>query len=725
MLLRAYRLTDKIGIAILKGGLGISLIALDGLSTLVTSARRGTGGVFGVLLIVIGGLRWLLLRIYRILAAIVIFIGGTVLGIGRIGMRASGRTAGAARSTAGDAMARRSARAELESGLAEDPLRVQNRILSGLVVVVLIVLIGVVAWATGTSTRAEIPLITGDIDLNASLEDASTTQPEQPVAALGLATPVPTATTLPEVLQVRGTLAYVVREQGQTNIWAVPVGSRTPIRLTNSAEDDRDPAWSPDGTRLAYASRQNGNWDIYVYNLASGETTRMTYNLGFEAAAQWSPDGQYLVYESYQTNTHLDIFVMRADGAEPPIRLPASSDAPDFSPAWSPDHRHIAFVSWRDGNQDIYIFSLDSGELFNFTNTPNRNEDHPAWSPDGRTLAFTAVEGGIEMIYTKSFGDPDSPAEVFRRGRTPAWSPDGNSIAFAVDTSDSTLIAVAPFVETGVTTEVIQAPVGASHPAWTVAPLPPALVNTGGVQLVSSAPLYEERVRESSSDPPYGLGAIDVNGPERPYLSERVNDSFNALRVRANEVIGWDFLGRLSDALWDMDHRPQPGEPRRNWHMTGRAVSFNRNLIVGFPPPVEIVREDTDLATYWRVYVRVADDAQNGQLGEPLRRMPWNFASAESGDVEAYEQGGRIRNQMPDGYYVDLTQLAADYGWARLPAGADWRANFNARNYWMFVKSQGLTWYDAMRELYTEGQLGGFAPTATPQPTIAPDEDQP
>jgi hypothetical protein len=224
-----------------------------------------------------------------------------------------------------------------------------------------------------------------------------------------------------------------------------------------------------------------------------------------------------------------------------------------------------------------------------------------------------------------------------------------------------------------------------------------------------------EQVQETGGDPPYELNLlIDVDAPVAA-LSDRVNDSFNALRERSNEVIGVDFLGQLEDAFWPIDRLPQPGEARRNWHMTGRAFSINRNAISGFPPPIEVVREDLDVNTYWRVYVRVADDAQDGQRGEPLRHMPWDFLSRNQGDVEAYNQGGRLRSEIPSGYYVDLTRLAADYGWDRASAGSDWRANFNAVNYWMFIKPENLSWLEAMRELWTLGQLGGFAPTEVPQ----------
>ncbi len=58
-----------------------------------------------------------------------------------------------------------------------------------------------------------------------------------------------------------------------------------------------------------------------------------------------------------------------------------------------------------------------------------------------------------------------------------------------------------------------------------------------------------------------------------------------------------------------------------------------------------------------------------------------------------------------------------DYGWRSFPAGSDWRLNFNAMNYWLFYKSDGLSWLDAMLEIWTRDQLGAFAPTPTPSPS--------
>jgi TolB protein len=484
--------------------------------------------------------------------------------------------------------------------------------------------------------------------------------------------------------------------------------------MTNSPADDRDPAWSPDGRRLAYASRRDGNWDIYIYDLVSDTTTRMTYDLGFQAGPSWSPDGRWLVYENY-VGGNLDIYVMPVEGDSVPQRLPGNSDAPDFSPAWSPLGRQIAFVSWRDGNQDIYLFSLDDQSVTNITNTPGINEDHPSWSPDGSLLAYSAVDVGREKVFVKSVENPAAPAQVLDSGRAPTWSPDGSSLVFTVDSFDSTQLIASPFaMSAGVVTTIIPVPLGASDPAWTATPLPQALVNAGGLPAPGNTPLYIEQEDARDTDPPFRLNPIPGVTVEDALLSDRVNDSFNALREAALENAGWDFLGRLDDAFWRIERPPQPGEEARSWLKTGRAFGITRSGILGSPAPLEVVREDLGVNTWWRVYVRVSQDAQAGQLGEPLRRMPWDFASRTQGDVQAYDEGGRLKRQVPEGYYIDFTQIALDYGWARMPAGTDWRANANSINYWLFNKADGLDWFAAMRELYTVDQLGGFAPTAAP-----------
>ena len=62
-----------------------------------------------------------------------------------------------------------------------------------------------------------------------------------------------------------------------------------------------------------------------------------------------------------------------------------------YSPAWSPDGTHIAFVSNRSGDGDIYVMDSDGQRPFLLTQDDNGAEDRtPAWSPDSRWIVFAS-----------------------------------------------------------------------------------------------------------------------------------------------------------------------------------------------------------------------------------------------------------------------------------------------------------------------------------------------
>jgi TolB protein len=126
-----------------------------------------------------------------------------------------------------------------------------------------------------------------------------------------------------------------------------------------------------------------------------------------------------------------------------------------------------------------------------------------------------------------------------------------------------------------------------------------------------------------------------------------------------------------------------------------------------------IVREDYGDQTYWRVYVR--ERFQDGSAGVPLDVAPWDFSSRYSGDTDAYEMGGTPLSSIPSGYWLDFTQLAAAYGWERLPALPIWRASYPAARFGEFALTNGLDWYSAMLELYPPEAL--LVPTAILPPT--------
>jgi len=708
MLLRAYRFTDRFALIALKTTLGTATLASDGVRWVLGRPTGRRSGLLGIL----GFIGSILLRLLMLIGAGVGVLAG-------LGGKAVTRGVNTAAGSAQGAMARRATRAEMRAAIPEDPLRARNRALSGLLVVALAAVIGIVIWATQPRPNNGFGLQNPDLAVaQLSNPQNATATPSDGISVVPQV--IPTVTALPAVLESRGTIAFTLRENGQTDLWAVPVTTRQPIRITNDPADERDPAWSPDGTKLAYASDRDGNWELYIYDLLTGQTRRMTFNLTYEAAPSWSPDSNWLVYETYQNRT-LDVYVLPVTDVNASLQPIASTSSAEMRPAWSPEGRQIAFIGVNESGADLYVVQLeDISNPINVTQSAGRHEDSPSWSPDGAYLAYSAVDAGLAKIFVQNMRDLAQSPQVLGRGRAPSWSPDGGAVIAAVDTAGATHLTVYPFGSTEAIPQIISAPPRADKPVWTGQPLPAALINSGGLPSGTQALYIEQETRRPNGI--YALGVL-TNGVQapNPQLNDRVNDSFNALRERVLQISGRDFLARLDAAFWDINDRPQAGEENRNWHKTGRAFSLNRaSALGGFPPEIEIVREDGEVDTRWRVFLRVDDAAQDGQLGEPLRALPWDFNSRTSSDVTAYQNGGKLREAIPDGYYIDITDVAADYGWLPYPANGDWRLNFNAINYWMFYKPDGLSWLDAMRELWTEDQLGGFAPTRTPIPEASP-----
>lgn len=546
-----------------------------------------------------------------------------------------------------------------------------------------------------------------------------------PLPATATASPTPTTTPLPPTATVTppplptialspwptpdllsgGSLLFTMRQNGNSDIYALTVGQSRPIRLTSHPAPDRDPAWSPDGSQIAFASHRDGNWDIYVLDLRVAQVRRITHDPTFDAGPSWSPDGQWLVYESYGSG-NLDIYITRADGSGQPIQLTRHA-APDFAPVWSPGGRHIAFTSWRTGNKDIFIMPLDGAQdaaAVNITQSPDRHEDHPRFSPEGESLAFDDNSSGFDLVYEIPLAQyvPDGSPSSLGQGRQPTWSPDGRAILYVHEVNGQTYLIAGNTAAWNIAPQAFTAAGLIEDPFWSAARLPANLAarlpHEG-----EDVPLFNEVVSPSeAADPPYLLQPVAVRAPS-PYLSDRVNDSFNALQARVQQEAGFDFLAQLDNMFEPLSAQPLPGQSRYTWNKAGRAFDLSYRPALSFDPQMEILRQDRGYQVFWRVMVKAA--AQDGTQGEPLRELPWDFRARYGQDARYYDEGGKWKETIPAGYYVDLTALAADYGWQRVPADTAWRTYFPSIRFWHFEKTDGLTWSTAMTELYPVQEL--------------------
>jgi len=129
-----------------------------------------------------------------------------------------------------------------------------------------------------------------------------------------------------------------------------------------------------------------------------------------------------------------NVWIMEPDGSNVVnLTNSPSYDALSWAQSpWSPDGSRIAFISDRDGNQEIYVTDIDGTTLTNVTSN-HASDILPHWSPDGARLAFTRlVSGGSDVFVVNADGSgatnltQDNPGVDHR----PAWSPDGTRIAF-------------------------------------------------------------------------------------------------------------------------------------------------------------------------------------------------------------------------------------------------------------------------------------------------------
>jgi TolB protein len=328
--------------------------------------------------------------------------------------------------------------------------------------------------------------------------------------------------------------------------------------------------------------------------------------------------------------------------------------------------------------------------------TSSPAEEHlAAWRADGELL-YTMAEGERQQVYGRQVDlAPDARGvrlAPWLYTDAPARSPDGTYLAYLHRrTHGSKLYIQRPEIKADLPVRLAGELPIAGPLSWTgtVAPWTEAQ----GEPVV----LYHERTTPGS-DAPYDLKRLEGVTVGNPWLSDRVDDSFQAMRRRIVDETGHDFLVHLSDA-WRAVSYDSDRSAYTSWHKAGRAL----DTLLDYLSPdrrqrwLEVALEPGGGEVYWRLYLRC--EAQDGSQGMPLRVRPWDVTASARQNLR-----GGLRKPVPHGYYVDLTDTMAQYGWLRIAAhdhpDFHWHTNFVALEYWHFQKTEGLTWYEAMLELF-------------------------
>ena len=278
------------------------------------------------------------------------------------------------------------------------------------------------------------------------------------------------------------------QSEWRMNLSQVPLTGEgvAPRALTSGNTRDRQPAYSPDGSRIVFTSNRSGNMDLWILDTRTGALRQLTDDPAQDWDPGFTPDGRHVLWSSDRSG-NLEIWIAGDDGsgarqltrdgvdAENPtatadgrfvvyttghpqrfglwrIRPDGSDDhrlvaGAALIPEVSPDGRRVLFVTDnREGGRFIRVADVDSGTLVPFAievRWPASASDQvlygrARWAPDGKGIFFIgANREGLSGVSFQEFA-PGRDTRATRRevaGFAPdalseslGVSPDGNSL---------------------------------------------------------------------------------------------------------------------------------------------------------------------------------------------------------------------------------------------------------------------------------------------------------
>jgi serine/threonine-protein kinase len=200
------------------------------------------------------------------------------------------------------------------------------------------------------------------------------------------------------------------------------------------------PRFSPDGRRIAMeaGTERANNTDIYTIDLVTGTFTQHTFAEDNDEPA-WSPDGKTIAYDrvvnrnSGGNSQGEDLFLKPADNSGPERRVSVTMSSEVSMQQWL-DNKRLLFsargASGSDAN-DIFTISIDSGsQPVEYARTPF-GETEPRVSPDGKLIVYVSTETGAPQLWMRDFPVPQGKWNLSRQqARGPRWTPDGKAVLF-------------------------------------------------------------------------------------------------------------------------------------------------------------------------------------------------------------------------------------------------------------------------------------------------------
>ena len=185
---------------------------------------------------------------------------------------------------------------------------------------------------------------------------------------------------------------------GASLIYVLPITGGTPKQVTPVGPSYWH-GWSPDGKTLVYCAERSGEFDVYSIPARGGEEKQLTDAKGLDDGPEYTPDGQYIYFNSIRSGS-MQIWRMKSDGSQQ--EQVTADDYNNWFAHPSPDGKWIVFLSYEKNvtehpaNKDVLLRLMPVGggpihflaKVFGGQGTINV----PSWSPDSRHVAFVSYQ---------------------------------------------------------------------------------------------------------------------------------------------------------------------------------------------------------------------------------------------------------------------------------------------------------------------------------------------
>jgi len=193
-------------------------------------------------------------------------------------------------------------------------------------------------------------------------------------------------------------------------------------------------------TRIAYVVKRGPKYELQIADADGAGEQALLVSFEPIISPAWSPDGKKLAYVSFQQKKPI-VYIQDIELGKQ--NVVANFKGSNSAPAWAPDGSRLAVSLSREGGSQIFLVNPDGSNLRRLSQSAGIDTE-PVFSPDGNHLYFTSDRGGSPQIYRMPAGGGEAQRVTFEGGYnvSPRLSPDGKLLAYIARNGGKFQVAV-------------------------------------------------------------------------------------------------------------------------------------------------------------------------------------------------------------------------------------------------------------------------------------------